>query len=532
MKLPPYAPEPVRRFTENAEREAFAAAIERVRGRLGETYPLVIAGVMEEAGATVDSTNPAGPDEVVGRVRWASVADAKRALEAGEQAFPAWGDRSASERAEYLLKAAAVMRDRRDELAAWEVFEAGKPWREADGDVCEAIDFLEYYAREALRLAEGVWLNAPGETNHYHYQPRGVGAVITPWNFPLAIVTGMTSAALVTGNTVVLKPAPQSPVVASLLIEIMHSEAVNLPPGVLNFLPGPDEVGAALVEDKRTHYVSFTGSQAVGTWINVAGAKVPEGQQHLKHIVAEMGGKNAIIVDDDADPDDAVRGVIDSAYSYAGQKCSACSRAIVVGEQYDVFVQRLVEAARSLRVGDPADPANLVPPVIDAEARQRIADAITRGKRDATCVLEAPTPDAGHYVSPTIFTDVAPDSFLAQDEIFGPVLAVIRADSFDHALAIANGTRYALTGGVYSRSPAHLKLARQRFNVGNLYLNRKITGSIVGRQPFGGFKLSGVGAKAGGPDYLLQFVEARTVTEETLRRGFAPDERTAMDLAD
>ena len=516
--------EPVHRFTDPVERERFAAAIERVRGELGRDYPLVIHGRELWTDAWLSSENPARPSELVGRVASGNGKDAEAAVQSALTAFPAWRDRPAHERAEYLLKAAARLRERRDELSAWEIFEAGKPWRDADADLTEAIDFLEYYAREAIRLGRGVPMNAPGEENFYFYEGRGVYAIIPPWNFPLAIPTGMLAAAIVMGNTAILKPAPQTPIILAKLVEVLRE--VGLPDGVVNFVPGPnEEVGEYLVRHPQVHGIAFTGSRAVGTRIYRLAAEVADGQEHLKRVIAEMGGKNAIIVDSDADLDDAVVGILASAFGYAGQKCSAGSRLIVVGDNYDELLRRLVEAARSIKVGVPEEPDTYLGPAIDGKARDKILAAIEAGKRSARLVLETDVSHLGdgYFVGPTIFADVPPDCDLAQEEIFGPVLGVLRARDFDEALQIANGTRYALTGGVYSRSPEHLERARREFRVGNLYLNRKITGALVGRQPFGGFKMSGVGSKAGGPDYLLQFAEPRTITENTLRRGFAPE---------
>jgi RHH-type proline utilization regulon transcriptional repressor/proline dehydrogenase/delta 1-pyrroline-5-carboxylate dehydrogenase len=451
------------------------------------------------------------------------VADAETAVRSASAVFPEWRDRRPAERAEYLLRAGARLRERRDEFAAWEIFEAGKTWREADADVTEAIDFLEYYAREALRLSHPAAFDVPGETNRYFYQPRGVGAVIPPWNFPLAILTGMLSASIVTGNTAVLKPASQTAVIAAKFVELLRE--IELPPGVVNFVPGPGaEIGEYLVTHPQTHFIAFTGSRAVGCRINVLAAEVRPGQEHLKRVIAELGGKNAVIIDSDADLDDAVLGTVASAFGYQGQKCSAASRVIAVGSVHDEFVRRVVEAARSLTIGMPEDPGNFMGPVIDARACENIRKAIERGKQAAKLALEVDTSHLGegHFVGPTVFSEVPRDSPLAQEEIFGPVLAIMRAANFQEALEIANGTSYALTGGVYSRSPENLARARREFRIGNLYLNRKTTGAIVGRQPFGGFKMSGVGSKAGGPDYLLQFVEPRTITENTVRRGFAP----------
>lgn len=522
--LPPFRNEPWRRFTDEAERNAMQHAIDYVRGQLGVQVDMLIAGTARSGATRTASLSPANPGVIVGHIAEATASDVKDAINAASDALSTWRDTPAAERAQYLVRAAAWMRERREELAAWEVFEAAKPWREADADVTEAIDFLEYYARQMIALSNELNLDVPGETNRYFYQPRGVAAIIAPWNFPLAIVTGMAAAAIVTGNTAVVKPAPQTPVIASKLVEAFT--AVGLPRGVLNFVPGGDDVGKALVSDARTAIVAFTGSLAAGASINVEGAKLQPGQHHVKRIIAEMGGKNAIVIDHDADLDDAVRGTIRSAFGYAGQKCSACSRVIVIDDTHDLFVKRLVEAAASLSVGDPADAATLVPPVIDDEALQRIRSAIDVGRTVAKVVHESDVTKlaTGHYVGPTIFDDVPPDSALAQEEIFGPVLAVMRADNFEHAIELANNTRFALTGGVYSRHPRHLEYARRYFRVGNLYFNRGITGSIVGRQPFGGFKLSGIGSKAGGPDYLLQFMEPRVVTENTIRRGFAPED--------
>ena len=371
------------------------------------------------------------------------------------------------------------------------------------------------------RLEAGKHYDLPGETNRYRYRSRGITAVIAPWNFPLAIPTGMTVASLVTGNCTILKPSQQSCVIAAKFAEIVAEAGV--PSGVFQFLPGSgSDVGRSLVRSPHVHTIVFTGSQQVGCEIYAEAAVLQPGQHHLKRTIAEMGGKNAVIVDASADLDKAVQGVVQSAFGYSGQKCSACSRAIVLQPVYDEFVRRLVEATRSLSVG-PADwPGTFVGPVIDEGSRHRIQDTIAAAKEEATLALELPAPEQGYFVGPSIFTEVAPDSSLAQQEIFGPVLAVLRAARFDEAIAIANSTPYALTGGLYSRTPSHIEQAQQECEVGNLYINRSITGAIVGRQPFGGFKLSGVGSKAGGSDYLLQFLEPQTVTENVQRQGFAP----------
>ncbi|MCA9244877.1 MAG: L-glutamate gamma-semialdehyde dehydrogenase, partial [Phycisphaerales bacterium] len=449
--------------------------------------------------------------------------------------FDEWRRTPVVERADVLTDVARLMLRDRFELAAIASFECAKPWREADADIAEAIDFCNYYACEMLRLSRGTRRrDVPGETNEYFYRPRGVVAVIAPWNFPLAILTGMTAAALVTGNTVVMKPAEQSPVIAYRLMELF--EEAGLPKGVLNYVPGPgEEVGDELVRHANVAMTVFTGSRAVGTHINRVCADILTDQPGIKKVIAEMGGKNATIVDSDADLDEAVKGVLHAAFGYAGQKCSASSRCIVLDAVYDRFVRRLVEAARSLQVGPADDCGTFVPPVIDEESYERCLRYIEIGKGEAKLALQSDTSGlvaetGGYYVGPTIFLDTPPEARIAQEEIFGPILAVIRARDIAHAIEIYNGTEYALTGGIFSRSPAHIERAREECECGNFYINRKITGALVDLQPFGGFRMSGMGSKAGGPDYLLQFCEPRTVTENTMRRGFAPSEKVAETL--
>ncbi|MGA1223377.1 MAG: proline dehydrogenase family protein [Phycisphaerales bacterium] len=488
--------EPMRNFALRAERDAFASAMARAQ------VPVVAnAGTRE---------------------------DALRAVAAAHAAFPKWRDRAFGERAAVLIAAAAEMRARRDELSAVIVRESGKVWREADADVCEAIDFCEYYAREGAKLFAAERLGRfVGELDEQWYKPRGVAAVIAPWNFPLAICCGMAVAALVTGNTVVVKPAEQTPGIARILCEILWR--AGTPADVLHFIAGPGEtVGAALVRDPRVALIAFTGSKAVGLDIVQASGVVAPGQEFVKKVVCEMGGKNAIIVDTSADLDEAVLGVRQSAFGFCGQKCSACSRAIVVGSAYEPFLQRLVGATAALVVGDPGDPGTDIGPVIDSEAAAKIRSYIEIGKSEGKHELTLAVPEGLEarvgkpFVGPTIFSGVRPDARIAREEIFGPVLAVMHARDFDEALAMANAPEYKLTGGVFSRRPEHLARARREFRVGNLYLNRGITGALVGRQPFGGFGMSGIGSKAGGRDYLLQFVEPRAVCENTMRRGFAP----------
>ncbi|MDQ7012212.1 MAG: L-glutamate gamma-semialdehyde dehydrogenase [Mariprofundaceae bacterium] len=516
--------EPAHRFTDAAGRDAFAEAIHTVRNNLGGHDPLIIGEKRVETERRIVSVNPACPDQIVGTVAAAGTAEADAAVASALKAWPAWRQRGADERVDILHKAASMLHARRDEFAAWQVFEAGKPWREADADVTEAIDYLHYYAAEAERLATGRWMNVAGETNLHAYIPRGVAAVIPPWNFPLAIACGMLSAAIACGNTAILKPSSQTPVIAARFVQLLLEAGV--PEGVIHYLPADGAtVGEYLVTHPDVHIIAFTGSREVGCRIRRLAAEHMNQQKHVRKVIAEMGGKNAIIVDADTDLDDAVAGIVTSAFGYAGQKCSACSRLIAVGGIYNELMERLVHATESIVIGPPERPETFMGPVISAAAQARIRTAIDKG-RQAASLVHATDVNAlgdGFYIGPAIFTDVDPASSLAQEEIFGPVLAVMRANDFDTAIEMANGTRYALTGGVYSRSPAHLKQAAENFEVGNLYLNRKITGAIVARQPFGGFRMSGTGAKAGGPDYLLQFVHAKTVTENTLRRGFAPN---------
>ncbi len=510
-------------FAIAVKRDVIKDALQQVQANLGKSYRPLINGAWVETETTIASVNPSKLSEVVGNLGLISIDQAEQAIAAAKAAFPAWRKTPAAERAAILRKAADLMAERRAELIAWMVFEVGKIVQEADPEVTEAIDFCRYYADEMERLDRGYSYDVAGETDRYHYQPRGIVVVISPWNFPLAIPTGMTVAALVAGNCTLLKPAETSSVIAAKLAEILVE--AGMPPGVFQFVPGKGStVGAHLVKHPDVHMITFTGSQEVGCRIYADAAILQPGQKHLKRVVAEMGGKNAIIIDESADLDQAVQGVVQSAFGYSGQKCSACSRVIVLASIYDTFLARLVEATRSLTVGPAIAPGTKVGPVIDPTAQARIQAYITKGKAEATLALELPTPEGGSFVGPVIFSEVAPDAAIAQEEIFGPVLAVIRATNFDEALQMANGTNYALTGGLYSRTPSHIQRAEAEFEVGNLYINRGITGAIVARQPFGGFKLSGVGSKAGGPDYLLQFLEPRVVTENVQRQGFAPIE--------
>ncbi|BAZ20791.1 putative delta-1-pyrroline-5-carboxylate dehydrogenase [Kalymmatonema gypsitolerans NIES-4073] len=510
-------------YAEEEERKEAAQAFQTVRQQLGKTYLPFINGEYVQTQEIIDSVNPSNFSEVVGKIGLMSVEQAEQAMQAAKAAFPGWRKTPVKQRAAILRKAADLMEQRRAELSAWIVLEVGKPVREADGEVSEAIDFCRYYADEIERLDEGYNYDVAGETNRYIYQPRGIAVVISPWNFPLAIATGMTVAALVTGNCTLLKPAETSSVITAKLTEILVE--AGIPKGVFQYVPGKgSQVGAYLVNHPDTHVIAFTGSQEVGCRIYAEAAIVKPGQKHMKRVIAEMGGKNAIIVDESADLDQAVVGVVQSAFGYSGQKCSACSRVVVLEPVYDTFVQRFVEATKSLNIGETELPSTQVGPVIDANAHTRIREYIDKGKAEAKVALEMPAPDNGYFIGPVIFKDVPPNAVIAQEEIFGPVVAVIRVKDFKEALEVANGTNYALTGGLYSRTPSHIEQAQEEFEVGNLYINRNITGAIVARQPFGGFKLSGVGSKAGGPDYLLQFLEPRTVTENIQRQGFAPIE--------
>jgi RHH-type proline utilization regulon transcriptional repressor/proline dehydrogenase/delta 1-pyrroline-5-carboxylate dehydrogenase len=516
--------EPLTDFSREDARRAMQEALEQVKGQLGRSYPLIIGGKEVKTEAAIDSLNPSHKRQVVGRCGKASVAHAEQALATAKSSFPPWRDTPAKDRAAFLFRAARNMQRQRYELAAWEVYECGKQWREADADVAESIDYCQYYGQEMVRLAAARHRDVPGEDNEYFYEPRGVVVVIAPWNFPLAILCGMTTAALVTGNTVIMKPAEQSSVIGAKLMEIFQE--VGIPPGVVNYLPGTgEEIGPTLTTHHDVAMIAFTGSRGVGLSINRQAADTAAGQDHVKRVLAEMGGKNAIIVDDDADLDEAVHGVAASAFGYQGQKCSACSRVIALDAIHDVFLSRLIEATKSLKIAPAEDPGSTVGPLIDEEAHRRVLGAIESAKQEAELRYAGDVGalrDEGYYVAPHIFANVQQTTKLAQEEIFGPVLAVLKARDLDHGLEIANGTQYALTGGLYSRSPEHIARVKREFRVGNLYINRKITGALVDRQPFGGFKLSGIGSKAGGPDYLLQFLQPRTITENTLRRGFAP----------
>jgi len=510
--------EPFTDFSKEPERQAMEQALALVARELGKSYPLVIGGERLHAAEIFDSTDPAQPERVVGRFQKGTAEHADNAVRAAAKAFETWRFVPARRRAEVLFRAADELRRRKHEMSAWLIHEVGKNWAEADADTAETIDFLEFYAREALRLAgEQPLTKLPGEQNELLYIPLGVGAVISPWNFPLAIMAGMTTAALVTGNTVVLKPASDSPAIAFKFFEIL--ERAGMPAGVVNYLSGPGALaGETLVTHPLVRFVAFTGSRDVGLRINELAAKVPPGQIWLKRVVLEMGGKDFIIVDKDADLEAAAAGIVASAYGFQGQKCSACSRAIVVDEAYGEVLRRVVEKTKALVVGPPEDPKTNVGPVVNGAAKQKILEYVEIGKGEGRLMAGGgPVPGGGHFVQPTIIADVKPSARLAQEEIFGPVLAFIRAKNIDEAIEISNGTAYGLTGSIYAKNRDVIEKARRLCHAGNFYVNRKCTGALVGVHPFGGFNMSGTDSKAGGRDYLLLFTQAKTISE-TVRR--------------
>ena len=513
--LTPYRPESYVNFADPEPRAKMLAALKEVRGQLGRTYPLRIGDQMIETDKKITSIMPAHIDTVVGYAGKATKDHAEQAIQTAQAAFKTWSRVAPETRARVLFKAAAIMRRRIYELSAWMCFEESKSWIEAYADACETIDFLDFYGREMIRLGGPQPVTPyPGEDNELRYMPLGVGVVIPPWNFPLAICTGMTSAAIVTGNTVVLKPASAAPVIAAKMAEIF--EEAGLPPGVLNYCPGSGgEIGDFLVEHPQTRFVSFTGSMDVGLGIFQRCGKVAKGQIWLKRSVLEMGGKDCILVDETADLEAAADGIVAAAFGFQGQKCSACSRAILHRDIYDRVLQRVVEKAGKLTVGDTTSEENLnMGAVIDEAACKKINDYIAIGRKEGRAVLaDAKVPKGGYFVPPTIIADVDRNARIAQEEIFGPVLAVIKAMDFDDGLEIVNGTRYGLTGALYSNDRFRLERARHEFHVGNLYFNRKCTGALVDVQPFGGFNMSGTDSKAGGRDYLLLFMQGKSIAE-------------------
>ncbi|GCE17386.1 L-glutamate gamma-semialdehyde dehydrogenase [Dictyobacter kobayashii] len=504
--------EPFTDFSQASNQRAQAAALEQVKNELGRTYPLIIGGKKIQSDRTFNSVNPGRPDEVVGTFAAATREQTDEAIQAAATAFESWKRVPASERAGYLFAAADLMRQRRFLINAWMIYEVGKSWIEADVDTAEAIDFLEFYGREMLRLAgEHPLTRIEGEENELVYIPLGVAAVIPPWNFPCAIMAGMTSAAFVAGNTVVLKPASTAPAIAYQFMQIL--EDVGLPAGVVNYLTGSGStIGDALVDSPQVRFVSFTGSREVGLRIYERASKVHPGQRWLKRSILEMGGKDAIVVDETADLEAAATNIVGSAFGFQGQKCSAGSRAIVVDAVYDEILQKVVEKAKKLTQGDVTQPETYMGAVVDANAKKKILEYIEVGKKEGKLVLGGGEQGPGYFIEPTIFADVDPHARIAQEEIFGPVLAVIKAKDFDHALEIANDTEYGLTGSLYSTDAAHIARAKEEYHVGNLYFNRKCTGALVGVHPFGGFNMSGTDSKAGGRDYLLLFTQAKAIS--------------------
>ncbi len=508
--------EPFTDFTNEENAQAMREAIQMVKDHLGREYPLVIGGERIASEGKLDSFNPADRTQLVGRFNKATKELAARAVESADEAFKTWRNTPAQDRASLLSRVAEILRERKHELSAWMIHEVAKTWAEADADTAEAIDFCEFYSREMLRYAgDQPLVHIPGEENKLNYVPLGVGAVIPPWNFPLAIMAGMTLASVVTGNTVVLKPSSDAPTIAFKFFEIL--EEAGLPPGVVNFMTGSGaEVGDVVVDHPKTRYVAFTGSKEVGLRINERAAKVNEGQVWIKRVVAEMGGKDAIVVANDANLDDAATGVVQAAFGFQGQKCSACSRAIIDARVYDTMLEKIVERTEKIKLADPTDPTANMSAVINEKAFKTINAYIDKGKSEGGRVLTGGGSDGeqGFFIEPTVIADVKPGATIEQEEIFGPVLAVIKAQNYDDALNIANDTQFGLTGAVYSSDEAKLHRARREFHVGNLYLNRKCTGALVGVHPFGGFNMSGTDSKAGGRDYLLLFLQAKVSAEK------------------
>jgi RHH-type transcriptional regulator, proline utilization regulon repressor / proline dehydrogenase / delta 1-pyrroline-5-carboxylate dehydrogenase len=515
---------PLVSFIYKDSQDKMQSALREVRKRFGEKHPLYIGGEKIWTDNLTPSVNPAEPSEIIGYGTEAGIDEAERAVKAARAAFEKWRWTPFEERAQLLERAADILERRRYELSAVEVFEVGKPWSEADGDIREAIDFCRFYAHQMRRLGRPkLTQQVPGEESYHHYWPRGVAFVIAPWNFPIAILCGMASAGIVTGNAVIMKPSEQSIICGAMLMQVF--EEAGVPAGVLNLLSGHGSVvGAHLVDHKDVDLIAFTGSREVGLKIWESAGITRPGQRELKRVICEMGGKNAMIVDADADVDETIMYSIYSAFGFQGQKCSALSRLILLEENYDRVMERLIPAAASLRVGSPEQPGIMVGPVIDEAAYRRILDYIEIGKKEATLVYQAKeVPPHGYFIPPTIFTDVKPHMRIAREEIFGPVLSVLKVRDLDEALEVANGTDYALTGGFFSRSPDNIERVKARLEAGNVYINRSCTGAIVARHPFGGFKMSGSGTKAGGEDYLLHFLVPRVVTENTSRHGFAPE---------
>ena len=516
MAIYSYKTEPLNDFTKEENIKKFKQGLETVNGYLNEEYPLIINGERIKTAKTYVSKNPANHDEVIGTIYQAGIKEVERAMESALNAFEMWKKVPAKVRADVLFKAAGLLRKRKFEFSALMTKEAGKPYAEADADTAEAIDFLEYYGRQMLEMTEidkKILSRRNIERNEYHYIPLGVGAIITPWNFPLAILTGMTTAAVVSGNTVLLKPAETTQVIAYKFVELL--EHAGLPKGVVNFTPGKgSEIGDFIVNHPKTRFVSFTGSKEVGCRIYENAAKVQEGQIWLKRVIAEMGGKDAILVDEGVNLDDAADAIVQSAFGFSGQKCSACSRAIIHEKVYDAMVEKIKERTEKLSLGDPSSEKTYMGPVNDGKAFKNIKAYIEIGKNEGKLLTGGNTDETkGWFIEPTVIIDVDPYARIMQEEIFGPVLAVCKVKDFDEGIKVANNTEFGLTGAVWSNNRMHLEKAREEFHVGNLYFNRKCTGAIVGYQPFGGFNMSGTDSKAGGPEYLVLHMQGKTVTE-------------------
>ncbi|MCM3176445.1 L-glutamate gamma-semialdehyde dehydrogenase [Cytobacillus horneckiae] len=509
-----YKHEPFTDFSIVENKDAYLKGLETVKGYLGQDYDLLIGGERISTEEKIVSVNPANKEEIVGRVSKATRDHAEQAMQAAVEAFKTWRKVKPETRADVLFKAAAIIRRRKHEFSALMTKEAGKPWNEADADTAEAIDFLEYYARQILEIKDGVKVNSrPNEYNRYDYIPLGVGVIISPWNFPFAIMAGTTVAAIVAGNTVLLKPASTTPIVAAKFVEVL--EEAGLPKGVLNFLPGSGaEVGDYLVDHKDTRFISFTGSRDVGLRINERASKLNEGQIWIKRVIAEMGGKDTIVVDEEADLELAAQSIVASAFGFSGQKCSACSRAVIVEEVYDQVLNRVVEITKDKKAGNPEDTSHFTGPVIDQAAFNKIMSYIEIGKEEGKLMAGGEGDDSkGYFIQPTIFADLTPEARIMKEEIFGPVVGFMKAKDFDEAIEIANHTEYGLTGAVITNNRENIQKAREDFHVGNLYFNRGCTGAIVGYQPFGGFNMSGTDSKAGGPDYIMLHMQAKTTSE-------------------
>ena len=516
MQLPEFRNEPFTDFSRPEPQRAFQQSLQKIQKEfLGRTWPCWIGGEEVRGKNLFETYDPGETTRLVGKFQKLTAADAQVAVEKAHAAFPAWANSDVKERVRIVFAAAQRMREQKHDFSAMLCHEVGKSWAEADADTAEAIDFLEYYGGQMLRMAEPQPVTpVAGERNEMRYIALGVGVIIPPWNFPLAIMAGMTVAALLAGNTVVVKPASQSPGIAAMFVELMYS--CGLPKQVLNFVTGPgSEVGGAMVQHKLTRFVSFTGSRDVGLWIFEQASKTQKGQIWMKRLVAEMGGKDSILVDADCDLEKAVDAVVASAFGYQGQKCSACSRAIVHEKVYDEFVKRLKPKVEAIKLGHPSERTNAFGPMVDGAAKRKTLEYIEAGKKEGKLLVGgAAGPSTGHYVVPTVFTDVAPNARISQEEIFGPVLAVIKVRDFEEGLAVANNTEYGLTGSVFTNDEQKKQRCRRDFHVGNFYINRKCTGALVGAHPFGGFNMSGTDSKAGGPDYLLQFLQAKTISEK------------------